>query len=162
MEPLGLTFDVKSFERTTMYSRVQRARGARVSLFRYGLGQGLPRTGTRSPTRCSAPLGSPSCCNYSLVGASPDLLSKAGYTVTDVPSVDDQIKTANQQTGDARYQAWADLDTFMMELVVPWAPYQFDNRVDITSERIVSYSSTSSPGCRRMTSTASIPKPSRR
>jgi hypothetical protein len=60
--------------------------------------------------------------------------------VTDVPSVDDQIKTANQQTGDARYQAWADLDTVMMEQVVPWAPYQFDNWVDITSERIINYS----------------------
>jgi hypothetical protein len=74
------------------------------------------------------------------VGASPDLLSKAGYDVTDVPSVDDQIKTANRQTGDARYQAWADLDTVMMEQVVPWAPYQFDNWVDITSERIINYS----------------------
>ena len=28
----------------------------------------------------------------------------------------------------------------MMEQVVPWAPYQFDNWVDITSERIVNYS----------------------
>jgi ABC-type oligopeptide transport system substrate-binding subunit len=82
----------------------------------------------------------PSCCNYSLVGASSDLLSKAGYGVTTVDSVDDQIKTANQQTGDARFQAWADLDTNLMEQVVPWAPYLFDNNVDVTSQRIINYS----------------------
>jgi hypothetical protein len=54
--------------------------------------------------------------------------------------VDDQIKTANQQTGDARFQAWADLDTNLMEQVVPWAPYLFDNNVDVTSQRIINYS----------------------
>jgi hypothetical protein len=59
--------------------------------------------------------------------------------VTDVPSADDQIKEANAQTGDARFQAWADLDTTLMEEVVPWAPYLFDNSVSITSERIVNY-----------------------
>ena len=82
----------------------------------------------------------PSCCNYELLGASPELLSNAGYDITDVPSVDDQIKTANQQTDDARFQAWADLDTALMEQVVPWVPYLFDNAVDITSQRIVNYS----------------------
>jgi hypothetical protein len=60
--------------------------------------------------------------------------------ITEVPSVDDQIKTANQQTGDARYQGWADLDTTLMEQVVPWVPYLFDNNVDVYSERIVNYS----------------------
>jgi len=74
------------------------------------------------------------------VGASADLLSKAGYEVTEVPSVDDQITDANAQTGDARFQAWADLDTTLMEQVVPWVPYLFDNNVDVYSERIVNYS----------------------
>jgi hypothetical protein len=60
--------------------------------------------------------------------------------VTEVPSVDDMITEANAQTGDARYQAWADLDTYLMEEVVPWVPYLSLNDVTITSERIVNYS----------------------
>ena len=60
--------------------------------------------------------------------------------MTDVQGVDAEITTANQQTGDARFQAWADLDTLLMEQIVPWAPYLFDNNVDITSQRIVNYS----------------------
>ena len=67
-------------------------------------------------------------------------MQKAATPITDVPSVDDQIKTANQQTGDARFQGWADLDTTLMEQVVPWAPYLFDNNVDVYSQRIVNYS----------------------
>jgi ABC-type oligopeptide transport system substrate-binding subunit len=82
----------------------------------------------------------PSCCNYQLTGASPEFLQKNGYGVTDVQGVDAEITTANQQTGDARFQAWADLDTLLMEQIVPWAPYLFDNNVDITSQRIVNYS----------------------
>ena len=140
MDPLGLTFDVKSFERTTMYSKCNEPEAHVSVCFATGWGKDFPDGYTFADPLFGSAGIFPSCCNYSLVGASPDLLSKAGYSVTDVPSVDDQIKTANQQTGDARYQAWADLDTFMMEQVVPWAPYQFDNWVDITSERIVNYS----------------------
>jgi hypothetical protein len=54
--------------------------------------------------------------------------------------VDDQIMTANALTGADRYQGWADLDKTLMEEVVPWVPYLFDNSVDITSQRIVNFS----------------------
>jgi hypothetical protein len=74
------------------------------------------------------------------VGASAELLTENDYEVTEVPSVDEQIADANAQTGDARFQAWADLDTMLMEEIVPWAPYLFDNNVDVVSQRIVNYS----------------------
>ena len=140
MEPLGLTFDVKSFERTTMYSKCNEPEAHVAICLAPAWGKDFPDGYTFADPLFGSAAIFPSCCNYGLVGASADLLSKAGYDITEVPSVDDQIKTANQQTGDARFQAWADLDTTLMEQVVPWVPYLFDNNVDITSTRIVNYS----------------------
>jgi peptide/nickel transport system substrate-binding protein len=140
MEPLGLTFDVKSFERTTMYAKCNEPEAHVAICLAPGWGKDFPDGYTFADPLFGSAAIFPSCCNYQLTGASPELLSKAGYDITDVPSVDDQITTANKQTGDARFQAWADLDTTLMEQVVPWAPYLFDNNVDITSERIINYS----------------------
>ena len=140
MEPLGLTFDVKSFERTTMYSKCNEPEAHVAICLAPGWGKDFPDGYTFADPLFGSAAIFPSCCNYQLVGASPELLSKAGYDVTDVPSVDDQITEANAQTGDARFQAWADLDTTLMEQVVPWVPYLFDNNVDVYSERIVNYS----------------------
>ncbi len=140
MEPLGLTFDVKSFERTTMYAKCNEPEAHVAICLGPAWGKDFPDGYTFADPLFGSAAIFPSCCNYQLTGASPELLSKAGYDVTDVPSVDDQIKAANAQTGDARYQAWADLDTTLMEQVVPWAPYLFDNNVDVTSARIINYS----------------------
>ena len=140
MEPLGLTFDVKSFERTTMYNKCNEPEAQVAICLAPAWGKDFPDGYTFADPLFGSAAIFPSCCNYQLVGASPDLLQKAGYEVTDVPSVDDQITTANQQTGDARFQAWADLDTTLMEQVVPWVPYLFDNNVDVYSQRIVNYS----------------------
>lgn len=140
MEPLGLTFDVKSFERTTMYNKCNEPEAQVAICLAPAWGKDFPDGYTFADPLFGSAAIFPSCCNYQLVGASPDLLQKAGYDVTDVPSVDDQITSANQQTGDARFQAWADLDTTLMEQVVPWVPYLFDNNVDVYSQRIVNYS----------------------
>jgi peptide/nickel transport system substrate-binding protein len=140
MEPLGLTFDVKSFERTTMYAKCNEPEAHVAVCLGPGWGKDFPDGYTFADPLFGSAGIFPSCCNYQLVGASPELLSKAGYDVTEVPSVDDQIAEANAQTGDARFQAWADLDTTLMEQIVPQAPYLFDNNVDITSARIINYS----------------------
>lgn len=140
MEPLGLTFDVKSFERTTMYAKCNEPEAKVAICLAPAWGKDFPDGYTFADPLFGSAAIFPSCCNYQLLGASPELLSKAGYDITEVPSVDDQIKTANQQTGDARFQGWADLDTTLMEEVVPWAPYLFDNNVDVYSTRIINYS----------------------
>jgi ABC-type oligopeptide transport system substrate-binding subunit len=140
MEPLGLTFDVKAFDRGTMYTKCNAPADQVPICLAPSWGKDFPDGVTFGLALFDSSSIFPACCNYSLVGASSDLLTKNGYDVTTVDSVDDQIKTANQQTGDARFQAWADVDTLLMEQVVPWAPYLFDNAVDITSTRIVNYS----------------------
>ena len=37
-------------------------------------------------------------------------------------------------------QCWADLDTYLMEEVVPWVPYLFDNNVVVLSANVTNYS----------------------
>lgn len=140
LEPLGLTLDVKSFERTTMYAKCNSPADHVTFCLAPAWGKDFPDGVTFAQPLFQSVSIFPSCCNYALVGASPDQLQKDGYTVTDVPSVDDQVTTANATTGSDRFQAWADLDKTLMEEVVPWAPYLFDNNVDVSSQRIVHYS----------------------
>jgi peptide/nickel transport system substrate-binding protein len=140
MEPLGLVFDVKSFERTTMYAKCNDPSAQVAICLAPAWGKDFPDGYTFADPLFGSAAIFPSCCNYSLVGASSDLLAENGYSVTEVQSVDEMATAANQQTGDARFQAWADLDVFLMEEVVPWAPYLFDNNVNITSARIVNWS----------------------
>ena len=140
---------------------VQRAGGARRHLSRPRLGQGLPgRVHVRRPAvRIGAIF--PSCCNYQLVGRARSAVEgRLRHHRGPVGRRPDQ--TANQQTGDARFQAWADLDTTLMEQVVPWVPYLFDNNVDITSERIINYSFDQFSDSRRTDQSPSLPRPSRR
>jgi peptide/nickel transport system substrate-binding protein len=140
MEPLGLVFDTKSFERTTMYAKCNDPSAQVAICLAPAWGKDFPDGYTFADPLFGSAAIFPSCCNYSLVGASSDLLTENGYSVTTVDSADEQITTANQQTGDARFQAWADLDVLLMEQIVPWAPYVFDNNVDVTSARIINYS----------------------
>jgi len=140
VEPLGLVFDVKSFERTTMYAKCNDPSAQVAICLAPAWGKDFPDGYTFADPLFGSAAIFPSCCNYSLVGASSDLLSENGYSVTEVQSADDVVTTANQQIGDARFQAWADLDVLLMEEIVPWAPYLFDNNVDVTSARIVNYS----------------------
>jgi hypothetical protein len=56
-----------------------------------------------------------------------------------VPSEDDAMTKCTAETGDQRVACWADVDKDLMENVVPWVPYLFDNNVDVFSSRIVNY-----------------------
>ena len=68
-------------------------------------------------------------------------MSEWGYSVTSVPSVDDQLNACKAlAVGDERTQCWADLDRYLMEDVVPWVPKTFINQIDILSARVTSYS----------------------
>ena len=139
MEAIGLTFDVKQFERTTMYAKCNEPEALVAICLGPAWGKDFPDGYTFADPLFGSNAIFPSCCNYGLVGASPEDLEKWGYSVTEVPSADEQITAANAEVDDARFQAWADLDTMLMEEIVPWAPYLFDNSVSITSERIVNY-----------------------
>jgi peptide/nickel transport system substrate-binding protein len=141
LEPIGLTLDVKQLERGTMYNQCNDANSAHALCAGPGWGKDYADGVTfGEPLFTSAGLWE-SCCNYSLVGASADQLSEWGYEVTEVPSVDDkEDECAALEPGAERFQCWAELDQQLMEEVVPWVPYLFDNSVDIISENVQNYS----------------------
>jgi ABC-type transport system substrate-binding protein len=77
--------------------------------------------------------------NGTLVGAASDQLQAWGYDVTDVPNVDRRIEGCIPLVGDAQFECWAALDQYMMEEVVPVAPYAFGRFVTVTSDRVADY-----------------------
>ncbi|HEX5937854.1 MAG TPA: ABC transporter substrate-binding protein [Actinomycetota bacterium] len=141
LEQIGLTLDVKQLERGTMYNQCNDANSHHGLCAGPGWGKDYADGVTfGEPLFTSAGLWE-SCCNYSLVGASDDQLQEWGYDVTGIPSVDDmEDECAAADPGDARFQCWAELDQHLMEEVVPWVPYLFDNSVDIISDNVQHYS----------------------
>jgi hypothetical protein len=73
------------------------------------------------------------------VGATPQQLQEFGYEVTEVPSVDEKIAECNPLGGDEQTQCFAELDELLMEDIVPWVPYLFDNYVRTVSTRVLNY-----------------------
>lgn len=141
-EPLGLTFDVKPGERSTfMYDKCNDPGAHAAYCPSPAWGKDFADAFTfADPLFGKEFLGPDSCCNYSLVGADAALLQEAGYTVTEVPSIEDKLAECRPLTGDERITCYAEMDQLLMEEVVPWVPYLFDNNVDVVSSRIVNYS----------------------
>jgi peptide/nickel transport system substrate-binding protein len=141
LEPLGITLEVRQLERGTMYNQCNDANSQHGMCAGPGWGKDYADGVTfGEPLFTSAGLWE-SCCNYSLVGATDEQLGEWGYDVTGVPSVDaKEDECAALEPGDERFQCWAELDQQLMEEVVPWVPYLFDNSVDIISDNIQNYS----------------------
>lgn len=141
LEPLGITLDVKSFDRTTMYNTCLDPETHMGICLAPGWLKDYLDAVTFGPPLFGSAAIYPSCCNRSLVGASPELLQKYDYDVTQVPSVDEDMDACSAlPLGDERIQCWADIDRLLMEEIVPYVVYLFDNNIDITSQRIVNYS----------------------
>jgi peptide/nickel transport system substrate-binding protein len=141
LEPLGITLDVKSFERNTMYDKCNDIGAHTAFCLAPGWGKDYADGTTfGEPLFGSAAIGPDACCNYAMVGASAEQLSENDYAAADVPNVDDQMLACDETpAGDERIQCWADVDTNLMENVVPWVPYLFDNYVRTVSERVQNY-----------------------
>lgn len=141
LQPLGMTLDIQQFERGTMYDRVNDPNTQTAFGLAPGWGKDYLDGATFGrPLFGSDSIGPDACCNYSVVGATPEQLEEFGYDVTEVANVDDLITECEQTPqGDERFQCWADFDRHLMEEVVPWVPWLFDNYVRTVSERVVNY-----------------------
>ena len=140
LDVLGITLDIKSFERTTMYAKCGEPGTHMAVCLATAWGKDFPDAYTFGPPLFGSDAIYPSCCNDTLTGASPGLLDEHGYEITEVPSVDDEMAACASLTGDERVSCWADIDRLLMETVVPFVPYLFDSYLDITSSRIAHYS----------------------
>ena len=77
--------------------------------------------------------------NYSMVGATSQQLTKYGYSIKSVPSMDSQIEKCFPLTGTERTQCWADADKYFMENIVAAVPLVFSNVVNIISDRVENF-----------------------
>jgi ABC-type transport system substrate-binding protein len=78
-------------------------------------------------------------CRYSLVGATPEQLHRWGYAVSSVPGVDDRIHECSLG-GERQARCWSELDMYLMEKVVPIAPYAEERVIQVVPPRVVNYS----------------------
>jgi peptide/nickel transport system substrate-binding protein len=142
IEPLGLTIDAKPFERTTMYAKCEDPSTKWQLCPSVSWGKDYPDGFTFGPPLFSrAAIGPQSCCNDPMIGITSEMLKDRGYTGNEqIPSAEDQIDRCIPLSGDERSRCWADLDRYLMEDVVPWVPYLFDNDVVVTSSRIAAWS----------------------
>lgn len=75
----------------------------------------------------------------SLVGATPEQLRVWGYSVTSVPNVESRIHEC-MQGGERQEQCWTALDVYVMEKIVPIAPYMTEYVIDVVPSRVLHYS----------------------
>ena len=78
--------------------------------------------------------------NASLVGARAEDLAAWGYSVTDVPSVDDVIDRCEAAIGHQRAMCWSELDQLVTESIVPWIPLFTFESAYVSSARVADFS----------------------
>ena len=78
-------------------------------------------------------------CRHTRIGATPDQLRQWGYSVSSVPSVDGRIHECSLSS-NLQAQCWTALDIYLMEKVVPIAPYAEENVVQVIPPRVTNYS----------------------
>jgi peptide/nickel transport system substrate-binding protein len=140
LEAIGITLDVKPFERGTMYAKCSDPSTHMGICLAPAWGKDYPDAYTFGVPLFDSSYLFPSYGNLALLGADAAYLKKYDYTVTSVPSADDKIAECKAAAGDARITCWAELDKMLMEEIVPWVPYLFDNNIDVVSARITNYS----------------------
>jgi len=78
--------------------------------------------------------------NQALLGATPDELRGWGYSVSDVPTIDARINECMSIFGNARSaECWTALDVYVMEQLVPIAPYTRENVAEVVPPRVTHY-----------------------
>jgi ABC-type transport system substrate-binding protein len=93
----------------------------------------IPTTASAQITACGP------WCRHTLVGATPDQLRQWGYSVSNVPSIDSRLRECSLSS-ELQTQCWTELDMYLMEKVVPIAPYAEENVVQVLPPRVASYS----------------------
>lgn len=135
---IGLEVRVELLRPDPLFSRLFDPTTKTPLALSLGIGRGALNASNWFPTVFSrSAIGT---LNHSLLGATPAQLRSWGYSVTTIPSVDDRIDHCRRITGNAQIQCWAALDQYLMEEVVPWAPFSFDSKVMVVSPRIVAFS----------------------
>jgi peptide/nickel transport system substrate-binding protein len=140
MEAIGITLDLKELSGSAVYTKVI----APANQIPFALSAGWVMDWPDAFTFFYFPAYGPSILdngnsNYSMIGATPEQMKKYGYSITDVPSMDDKIDACVPLTGDERVTCWADVDKYLMEDIAGMIPYVFSNTIQIISDRVENF-----------------------
>jgi peptide/nickel transport system substrate-binding protein len=91
-------------------------------------------------------IGAETGSNLSLIGATPAQLSQYGYTVTAVPSLDNDIATCTGMSGHDAFACWSGVDQYLMERVVAWVPLANQQVASLTSTSVTAFDFDASLG----------------
>jgi peptide/nickel transport system substrate-binding protein len=141
LEPLGIRLDLRVLPTERFFPQIIDPTNRVALAINAGWGKAFPNAEDFvGPLFSRKGLGPDGCCNYSLVGASPQELRRWGYDVTSVPNVEDKVDECHPLVGIESIRCYAELDQLLMEQVVPWVPLVFQNQVFIVSRRVVAHS----------------------
>ncbi len=139
LEKIGITLD--SREVTDAYTPIQTvAKEVPISI-RPGWGKDYPDAFTFVGFLFDSDFPCTGNYNYHLVGLTEEKAKECGIDMPDepIPSVDEDIATCVDLTGEERVNCWAELDKKLMEEVVPWIPYLDAQVVFGTSPRVTKF-----------------------
>jgi len=138
LEEIGIELRIETAPRNREYDDITDPRAkVPMALFPAWAKDFLNASTFVAPLFSSESIASP---NFSLVGATPAQLTRWGYVVGFVPSIDPKIDECLALVGDVQMRCWAEADQLLMENVIPWVPYVFENKVLMVSDRVVAYS----------------------
>lgn len=141
LQGLGIDLQVKVLEPDPFFEALLDPRQHVALGINAGWLKDFPAAGSFvTPLFSRVGLGLGACCNFSLVGATPEELQEWGYEVTSVPSVEEKVSECHPLIGDEQVRCWAELDQQVMEQVVPWVPLSVENQIFIVSRRVVATS----------------------
>lgn len=86
-----------------------------------------------------ASLDDPQTFNSSVLGATREELHRWGYARKRVPSVDARIDQCDALIGASQAECWARLDKVLMNNIVPWVPFLFEQTAVVVSSRMEHY-----------------------
>lgn len=140
LEGIGIQLALNTFERSTMYDKCLDP-GAGVPFCQSaGWYKDYPDASTFGAPLFGSEAIFPSCCNYTLTGATPDILKEQNLPNVDIPSVDNQIASCDLlPLGDERLNCFAELDRTLMEDVVPYVVISEAVETFIIPPRITRY-----------------------
>jgi peptide/nickel transport system substrate-binding protein len=140
LAPLGIDISVTKVDHGTTYFQDLADPSARPPIILIAFAKDYPSgTDMFAPIFASKNLvnglGDPS-----LLGATSRQLSRWGYAVRSVPSVDDRIQQCQEEAFAAQVACWASFDQYLMQDVVPWAPLLSWTGSCVVSDRVTKFS----------------------
>lgn len=141
LSKIGLEVEPRELESGTAYTTIQTVSRQVPIALNAGWGKDYADASTFAVLFESASITCEGNVNYALVGLTPEQAQECGAegSIDSVPSADDQITPCKSLTEQERIDCWIEMDKYLMEEVVPWAPYLWATNIDIIGPAVANF-----------------------